>query len=397
MIKKQEGSVDFFIYETNRKLVPSKSMNVFYNSKMELNRDLTNLAILSYTQLINKERITVVDCMAASGIGAIRILKDCQKIEKIYINDINPIAVKLIKKNLKLNKVKTKKVKVTKKDASYLLLELKNSKKYGNIRPSIITIDPFGTPNIFLDAVFKTIQKKDGLFCITATDTAVLFGVRSNACIRKYLSKPLRVEYSKELGARILLHFISRVANINNLGIIPLLTFYSNHFIRIFGKTISNKEKIIETYSNYGYILHCNNCGFRIKQPFGKIQSIHNCPECGKSNEISEAGPLWIGELHDSIFIKQIIKENHSKQYRSKKTIDKLLYRAHQEIKMPITYYNIHKLCKQIKLPFIPKIESIIKTIQETNHLATRTHFDPLAIKTTLNLKSLKNLISKMG
>ena len=63
---------------------------------------------------------------------------------------------------------------------------------------------------------------------------------------------------------------------------------------------------------------------------------------------------------------------------------------------MPLSYYNIHKLCRDLKCSSVPKIEQVIQTIKEFEHKATRTHFDPLSIKTDLNIENLKNIILKI-
>lgn len=387
MMKKTEGNIEFYIYKDDDKVVPSKAMKVFYNDRMELNRDLTSLAVLAYDKLFNKDKLRIIDCMSASGIGALRMLKECENIEKIVINDINPLAVALIKDNLRLNELESKKILVTQKDANQLLLELTSDK------PNLINIDPFGTPNLYIDAAFKAIQKKSGMVCITATDTAVLFGIRPHVCIRKYMSKPLHVEYTKEIGARILLYFISRIANINKLGILPLLTFYSNHFVRIFALTFKNKEKITDSFSNYGIIIHCRNCGFRTKQFLNPIETINKCPLCENKKNLSYAGPLWIGSIHDSNFLHQIIIENDIKNHKYKKKIDKLIKFALQENTMRLSYYNLHRLCRTLKCSSVPKIEQVIRTIKLLEYEATRTHFDPLSIKTDISIEKLKNII----
>ena len=394
LITKEENSVQFYVYKEDAQSIPSKSMKVFYNKSMELNRDLSNLALKSYDLLYSKKSLIVVDCMAATGIGAIRMLKDCQNIHKIYVNDINPVAIELIKLNFQLNKIDNDKISLSQKDASLLLLEIKYKQNNGKL--DVISIDPFGTPNIYMDSVFKAINKKEGLICITATDTAVLFGVRSATCIRKYLSKPLRVEYSKEIGARILLHFISRVGNINNLGISPLLTFYSNHFLRIFALTFKNKDKISQTFSNYGFIIHCDNCGHRQVKNIGDFILDSVCPLCKSPiKRSSYAGPLWIGKLHNELFIRQVLQENSNLNYANRNKIDKLLKIIILETNMPISYYNIHQLCKKLNLSQIPKIQSIINAINELDYKATKTQFDPLSIKTNISLNSLKNILNE--
>ena len=67
---------------------------------MILNRDILNLATLAYKKVYSQKNLRIVESMAASGISSIRMLKECEGIKKIFINDLNPAAVELIKKNL---------------------------------------------------------------------------------------------------------------------------------------------------------------------------------------------------------------------------------------------------------------------------------------------------------
>ncbi len=393
-ITKQEGSVKFLLHEGDNDTIPSKSMNVFYNKRMEINRDISILAIIAYNNLISQNSLVVIDSMAASGIGAIRLLKNCENVEKIYLNDINPVALELIKNNLELNEIEPKQVEVLNKDANLLFSEISQNSS----PPNVISIDPFGTPNLFIDSAFKAIKKDKGLLCITATDTAVLFGVKPMACIRKYMSKPLHTEYCKEIGARILIYYISRIANINNLGIIPLLTFYSNHFIRIFALTYKGKSNIFKDLSNsYGYILHCKNCGYRSSVNDDILKVPQKCPLCLNEKQLSYSGPLWINELHQKTFLEELNQLNEKFNFNSKNRMRKILKFALNEINMPISYYNIHKLSQQLKLPSIPKLEELTKIIEEKGYKASRTHFDFISIKTDANIDELKKILRRMN
>jgi len=392
-ITKQEGSVEFLLHEGDNDTIPSKSMNVFYNKRMEINRDISILANIAYYKLFSQDSLVVIDSMAASGIGSIRLLKNCKNVEKIYLNDINPVAVELIKNNLELNEIKTKQVEVLNKDANLLFSEISQNSS----PPNVISIDPFGTPNLYIDSAFKAIKKDKGLLCITATDTAVLFGVRPMACIRKYMSKPLHTEYCKEIGARILIYYISRIANINNLGIIPLLTFYSNHFIRIFVLTYKGKSNIFKDLSNsYGYILHCKNCGYRSSINDNILKVPQKCPTCLIKKQLSYSGPLWINELHQKAFLEELNQLNEKFNFNSKNRMRKILTFALNEINMPISYYNIHKISQQLKLSSIPKLEDLIKTIEEKGYKASRTHFDFISIKTDMKIDELKKILKRM-
>jgi len=392
-ITKQEGSVKFLLHEIDNDKIPSKSMNVFYNERMEINRDISILAIIAYSKIVSQESLVVVDSMAASGIGPIRLLKNTNNIEKIYINDINPIAVELIKNNLELNEIEPKQAEVLNKDANLLFSEISRS----SALPDIISIDPFGTPNLYIDSAFKAIKKDKGLLCITATDTAVLFGVKPKACIRKYMAKPLHTDYCKEIGARILISFISRIANINNLGIIPLLTFYSNHFIRIFAISFRGKSKILKALpKSYGYIIHCNLCGNRstIIENLLKVPQI--CPICLSGKHLSYSGPLWVGELHQKSYVEELSLINEKFNFKNKNRIRKVLKFALNEINMPLSYFNIHKLSQQVKLSHIPKLDNLINLIKENGYRASRTHFDFLSIKTNMRIDDLKSLLIKI-
>lgn len=405
-ITKQEGLAQFYLFEGDNKSIPSKSMSVFYNEKMRINRDMTSLAINAYNQYIEPKGLRIIDAMAASGVGAIRVLKECRDIQKMCINDINPAAVELIRKNLNLNlnsiseKNRDIEVEISRKDANFLFNEIAQryliQKKTDTRKPNVISIDPFGTPNLYLDAAVKLIKKQNGLLCITATDTAVLFGVRPNACRRKYMAKPLHNDFCKEIGARILLYFISRLSNFNGIGIKPLLTFYHSHFIRIFGLTYKNKNKIAENFDLFGYLIYCQNCDLRFSVGLDVFDIPSKCPICHKKDTLDYAGPLWIGKIHHPKFIQLLLKKNSSVSYTQKDKLDKLLHLIAEETNMPISYYDIHKLSKKLHLPHVPKMDELLKNIKAQGFSASRTHFEYTAIKTDMKISQLKEILLEM-
>ncbi|MFX1338174.1 MAG: tRNA (guanine(10)-N(2))-dimethyltransferase [Promethearchaeota archaeon] len=399
LIMIRESTAEIYVHNSDKDSIPSKSMNVFYNKKMEINRDISNLAIMAYNELYNPDKLIIIDSMAGTGIGSIRMIKECQNIQKIYINDINPLAVELIHKNISINNLNNSQIRIiiSRKDANFLFSKIAQKNRMNSEiiikKPNIISIDPFGTPNLYLDSAFKAIQRVNGLMCVTATDTAVLFGIKPTSCIRKYMSKPLHTEYCKEVGARILIYLISRMANINGMGIFPLLTFYANHFIRVFCLTLKNKHKISNSFENYGYIVHCRNCNYRKAFKNNPLQFLQECPSCNTIEKMDYTGPLWVDQMHDKIFINKLIDLNENCGYYNKKRIHKLLKLASDEINMPISYYNLHKLCQKLNLPYVPKIGEIIQIIKKKGYKVSRTHFDYLSIKTNMDLKSLKNCL----
>lgn len=160
----------------------SKKLPVFYNPEMKLNRDICILLLKSVPS-----ELKIADILAGTGVRSIRLLKELPKsrIKTVDINDCNPEAEKLIKKNLKLNKIKGKKAVVHCKDANDFLIE-SNGFNY-------IDIDPFGSPNPFLDNSIRRLAR-DGILAVTATDTSALAGSHPDSCKRKYWAMPLRNE-----------------------------------------------------------------------------------------------------------------------------------------------------------------------------------------------------------
>jgi len=100
--------------------------------------------------------------------------------------------------------------------------------------------------------------------------------------------------------------------------------------------------------------------------------------------------------LHQKSYVEELDIINEKFNFRNKNRIRKVLKFALNEINMPISYFNIHKLCQQVKLSHIPKLENIIKIIEENGFNASRTHFDFLSIKTNMRIDDLKSLLIKI-
>ena len=88
--------------------------------------------------------------LAGSGVRGIRFAKELDKgiAETIDMNDLSETAVIGILENLRRNKVE---MAVHNKDANLFLLESSGF--------DYIDIDPFGTPNPFLDSAVKRISR----------------------------------------------------------------------------------------------------------------------------------------------------------------------------------------------------------------------------------------------
>jgi len=334
-----EGKANIIVYKGK----VSKKLPVFYNPVMELNRTISILLLNS----INKKNLQVGLPLAASGIRGIRFLKELKKgkIKSLDMNDNSKQALNLIKQNLKLNKINQKNVKLHNKDANIFLLE-SNGFDY-------LDVDPFGTPNPFLDAAVKRIAR-DGILAVTATDTSALAGTYPKACKRKYFAKPLKNELKHEIGLRILIRKVQLIGAQYDKALMPIFSYSKEHYMRIFFKCDKGKKKVDRIIK---------------KQDF-----------------YEEAGPMWLGQLWD----KKLVE----KMYKKEKTDFLRIIKEESKIDA-VGFYDIHVLCKKYKIKQIPKFDVLIKKIRKKGYKVSRTHFKSEGLKTNMPLQKLLRLFEQ--
>lgn len=367
--KIKEGETEVYVYK-NEKI--SSEMPVFYNPKMEFNRNIS-VSCMSVVKEITEKPLKVCDVLAASGIMGIRYAKEAlEKEDEIWVNDINEKAVEIIKKNVEINNLKN--VRITQKNANILLSEEKFD---------VIDIDPFGSPMPFLDSAVRSTLHKGFLF-ITATDTAPLCGTYPRACFRKYGIFSFRSDFSKELGIRILISAIIRECAKHGKAFLPLFSIYREHFFRVVGRVYRSEGKTNKILKKFDYLSYCQKCGRRY---FGTEKFC----KCGEKLIIT--GAIYLGDIWEKSFVEKVRERLKSRGFvKEKEVVD--LIKKEIETKA-VFYYNIHKLSKIAKTN-PPKLEKIIAYLQKLGFKASRTHFDPLGIRTSANyeeiLKALKRL-----
>jgi len=361
----------------------SSKAPVFYNPVMELNRDLSVLAIKSYKNELDHE-ITICDAFGGSGIRGIRYAKEIDDVSKVIITDINPLAVQYATENVELNHLGN--VKVYKEDSNILFRKCRG-------KFDVVDIDPFGTPSPYIESAAISL-KAGGMICATATDTSALCGTYKEPCIRKYSAMPLKTEYCHEIGIRILVGFIARTFSKYKKCIEVKFSHSSEHYMRIYA-TVKKGAKITdESLKDIGYILHCDSCLYRtvIKGFAPKIPLI--CPHCGKSVKV--AGPLWCGSILDADFINDMLKNIENTIINQENNAFKLLNTSYLEADAPATYYDLHQICKNLKIS-APRINDVIETLRKEGYFVSRTHFKPTGIKTDAPLDILKNIIAHIS
>lgn len=357
----------------------SSEAPVFYNPVMELNRDISVVVINQYRKDLD-HNITICDAFGGTGIRGVRYSKEIDGVESIAICDVNPLAIEQIKKNIKLNDVDN--VEVYKTDANILLQSNKGLF-------DVVDIDPFGTPAMFLQATSANIRP-GGLICISATDTSALCGTYHDPCLRKYGAEPQKTEYCHENGIRILLASVARNLAVNQKYLNVLFSHSTEHYMRIYATVSRGGKNTNKSLDNIGFIAHCPNCLYRTSYHGYAPSMEKHCPECGHEYDI--AGPLWLGPISNKEFLSKMMEMADTLNLNTKDKLLELFERCHAESEGPITFYDIHKLCKKLKIS-APKMNDVIDEIRNRGYFISRTHFKLTGMRTDMPLDELKTVI----
>ena len=357
----------------------SSDAPVFYNPHMEMNRDLSILAIQVFQKQEDRE-INICDLFGGSGIRGVRYKNEIDGVGEVSINDISETANHFERHNIELNNLDD--VEVYQHDASMFL-----RMKRGEF--DVIDIDPFGTPSPFMDSAGYG-ARRNSLLCVTATDTSALCGTYQEPCIRKYNSKPYKSEYCHETGIRILAGFVALTLSKYAKYIEVKMSHSTEHYMRLYLEIKKGSKRTDESLKNIGYISHCKNCLHRqvsngLASPIEEV-----CPVCGE--KLVHAGPLWIGAIQDADFIEKMIDEANHKKINTEKDALKLLNACLLEACSPATFYDVHTVCKSLKIS-APKLDLIFDEIKNQGFIAIKTHFNPLGIKTNATIKDIEKIL----
>ena len=331
----------------------SAKLPVFYNPVMKLNRDISVLLL----KAIDNQEMQVCDLLAGTGIRAVRFLAELgkEKIKSITINDYNEKAAELIKKNIEANKKliqarhKQAEISITNMEACTLLFQSKGF--------DYIDIDPFGTPNPFIDPAVRRLARH-GILAVTATDTSALAGTFPRACKRKYWAVPDRGPMKHEIGLRILVRKVQLVAAQYEKALIPIFSYSKEHYMRVFFRCLKGKAHVDEVLEQQGMF--------------------------------SNAGPLWLGKLWDIKLVERMYQLAADLDYEFDA---RFLQTIRDESRInTVGFYDIHNICKRNSLE-VPKFGPIFDGIRRKKHEATRTHFSGFGIRSDIEEKDLIKII----
>jgi tRNA (guanine26-N2/guanine27-N2)-dimethyltransferase len=349
-----EGTTAFFVpVQDTRTQFPPGTAPVFFNRRMELNRDATIL-LLSVLRPSG-----YLDAMGATGVRGLRVAGECGI--PVTINDRDPEAIRVIKKNVDHTGLS---VTVTHRDVNALLSEESFD---------AVDLDPFGTPAPFVDAGVRGSHR---FLFVTATDTAPLCGAHLKAGMRRYGARPMNTEYHGEVGLRIFLAFVARETARYDRGITPLFCFAREHYARLHVRLTRGATAADETLACLGFVLQCPSCPYRVEQ-HGQFPATVACPACG--NPLQPIGPLWLGSISQPELLDLMLGRAETMVLGTKKELATLLGLCRDELPTA-SFYDYHKIAKRLNVS-PPPIGTVIDRLRAGGFSASRTHFSGYGIK----------------
>jgi tRNA (guanine26-N2/guanine27-N2)-dimethyltransferase len=361
-----EGGVEF---DVPAEETEGKGEGVFFNPRMELNRDLTVAALDAYREREPRAE-TYLDAMAAAGVRGVRAAAAGWD---VTMADVDPDAVARCRANLDRNGLSGEAVE---RDANALLHDRERVF-------DVVDLDPFGTPIPFADAAFANARN---LVCVTATDTAPLCGAHFRSGVRKYSAVPRNTEYHAEMGLRILLSALARTAARYDVGARPLFSHVSDHYVRTYLALDHSATDADAAVDALGFLVHCPECLYREHEYGLAPHCPRACPECG-SEQVLAAGPLWLERPHDPGFVRAV-GERVSDGMGTADRARGLCERIAGELDTP-THYDQHRLYSRWGEP-APAMDEFLDALRAAGHAASRTHYGGTTFKTTASVAAVE-------
>ena len=387
LVEVREGEASILVPRENlTEPYPLKHGNrVFYNPIMEFNRDLSILAVECHAKGSFRQ-LRVLDAMTGCGVRGIRYALEVEHVGHVLLNDMQPVACGLARRNAERNKVENK--EVTCMDAN-LVFALHSTT---DTRFDVVDLDPFGSPASFLDSAVRAVSN-NGLLALTATDMPPLCGVRPKAALRKYGGRPLQTEYCHEIAVRLLIASLVSTAARHDLGIDVKLAHSTDHYVRAYCSIRHGCGRASQTLDRLGYIAHCFRCSYR--EVSNKLHSSKTtCRIC--NDHYAYAGPLWLGNLYDKEFCKEMLRLVDLKKLQKKNRVIRVIRRIIDEDDSLPTYYRIDRLSDRYQTP-TPKPQTVVEEAHNMGYAASLTHFHGYGVRTNADPDVLEHILRKLS
>ena len=346
-----EGKTRLKVPDTYSSGGPGKRIGqVFFNSQMAFNRDVSVMFLRA------RPVRTALDAMAGTGARAVRWAVETD-VADVTANDRDAQAAQYIRANTALNGVEER-CHGANEDLRCMLARRAFD---------LVDLDPFGSPVHYIPAAVQAVKRR-GILAITATDTAPLAGTYPKKCRRRYGAQSMRSPFGHETGLRILIGHVMREAAKEDRGARCLLSFYADHYFRIYLQMEEGGASADRCLAQMGFVEH---------------EPVTGRFSYGSEGTPRSAGPLWLGPLHDKELLSAMdAPDDLSEVGRCRKYLE--LWRSEEEA--PFFYDNDEVSSILGMSP--PRMGPLLERLNEIGR-ASRTHFSPTAIKTALPLEDV--------
>ncbi|MFQ6085005.1 MAG: tRNA (guanine(10)-N(2))-dimethyltransferase [Candidatus Bathyarchaeia archaeon] len=359
---------------------PERSMAVFYNANKKMDRSLSVALLQAFLRGPREVNPKACDLLAATGVRGLRLASEVFGLNKVILNDVNPTAFELMKQNVKINEKRLRcVVEVKSEEANHLLRRMRTRFDY-------LDVDPFGSPNPFLDAAVRSVRL-GGILAVSSTDTACLCGTYPKTCYRKYGSLSHKTEYFRETGVRILAKKVIEVGAQYYNALQPIFAHTFRDSFRLYFVASRGAERTDQILENIGFILHCDRCLFRMPKGFDEPDG-KECPRC--ESRLRTIGPLYMGKLYD----RKLVEAMRDVVDVEAKPLLRVVFEE-SAVDSP-WYYTTDAICSRLGIP-APKIEKVINVLRGKGLQAARTHFDSVGIKTDASMEEMEQVLRSLG
>jgi tRNA (guanine26-N2/guanine27-N2)-dimethyltransferase len=332
----------------------TSDLPVFYNKRMQLNRDLSVLFLSTY---MKKNPIDLMcEPLTGSGVRTLRYLNECSGEFHAEMFDVNPLAVEMVQKNIELLNFGERAL-VKQGDAKMLLMTESRGKRF-----DYVDVDPFGSPAPYLNAAIQSLNPRGAMLTLTATDMPALCGVYPRVALRKYGGSSIRAPFSHEIAVRLLVGLTYSVAGMNDYSISPLAALSTDHYIRVWFGVKADRITSNRQADSMGFMRYCPNCMHLYDSEF-----------------LNLAGEM-LPDYEDSFH----------------KRVPRLLDLMKKECGlMKYAYVDLHELCDLHNL-VPPKTSAVMDELRNMGYRVSQTHFRSTAIRTNGPVSDVVCIIKKL-
>ncbi|XP_076382619.1 tRNA (guanine(26)-N(2))-dimethyltransferase isoform X2 [Megalopta genalis] len=172
--------------------------------------------------------------------------------------------------------------------------------------------------------------------------------------------------------------------------IVPILSISVDFYIRVFVKVFSSQIKCKDNATKIGMVYQCTGCEslntqpLCYKKPSGsyKISSSpcvdQLCKVC--KHKQHAGGPIWLGILHDQMFVSELLCNLHIMKLETVKRIEGVLNVVHEELDIPL-YYTLDRLLSIVRC-CTPSMLMFRSALLNAGYQVSYSHANKISIKT---------------